>query len=163
MRLSQGPPPHDYDNTGWAAVHAEPMRCRSVQPSRLLFFLRLALQHPVSDAGLGEDVGGAAVVVAQLAAEPLHHLLEIYLRTAVHNNWRRTAIIVQEVKPSEYAAPSETTALVTVEWRLVRITQGFEVRRRTRYWTGECLPGNSAALRFGQSSRDADPKSLRWS
>ena len=38
--------------------------------SRPFLLLRLALRHPVADAGLGEDVAGIARVVAQLAAQP---------------------------------------------------------------------------------------------
>ena len=48
-------------------------RSRFSALSRLLLSQRLPLRHPVSDAGLSEDVGGAVGGIAQLASEPLHH------------------------------------------------------------------------------------------
>ena len=59
----------------YATSSLAPLSRSSVLP-RPHRFRSLTSTHSVTDAGLGEDVGGVVGVVAQLAAEPLDHLAD---------------------------------------------------------------------------------------
>ena len=50
--------------------------CLASLAETVLLLLRSPHRHPVADAGLGKYVGGVVGVVAQLAAEPLHHFAD---------------------------------------------------------------------------------------